>query len=137
MASGKGANCVTQSACAETTRATDFKDWHTSLSVLSCCLKHLLLGVRENLMPWLPVQCGSFHLQAVVKQNPTKRDSGKLGVSRSCFAAEQQCRVKWRFQLAFHQSSKILCFREPAFCRSLEVARQVKQLIAEINPTAC
>lgn len=126
-----------QSACIETTPATDLKDCHTSLPVPSCCLKHLPLGIRKKPMPWLLLHRGSFHLQVVAKQNPTKQDSRKLDKWRSCFAAEQHCRVKWRLQLVFRQSSKILCFTEPVFCRSLEVARQVKQLIAEINLTAC
>lgn len=82
-------------------QATDFKDWQTSPCSLSCCLEHLLLGVREKLVPWLPVQCGSFHLQAVVKPSPRKWDSRKLSMSQLCFAAEQHCRVKRRLHLPF------------------------------------
>lgn len=94
MASGKGASCATQGTCTYTTQGTNFKDWQDCPSVLTCCLRHSVLGLRKKLTPWLPAQCGSFHLQVLVKQNPTKRDSGKLGTSRSCFAAEQRCRVK-------------------------------------------
>lgn len=137
MASGKGASCAMQSTYTYATQGTNFKGWQDCLSVLTCCPKRSVLGLRKKLTPWLPAQCGSFRLQVLVKQNPMNQDSGKLGMSRLCFNAEQRCRVKWRLQLAFHRSSKTLCSTEPARCRSLEVARQVKRLIAEINLTAC